>query len=99
MHERWREAEAWAEACRLGDCGYAHPRCQPTDFRHQTLRCPPDHSHGCPGYAGFKHVEHGTEVMRYRYCRRREAWVEATRARLRLEKGTPTPRPPKPWEG
>lgn len=70
-HPDWARVRRWATLCEIGDCKY------PTPDRVAW------NSDGCPGVAGFAHLEDGVIVMRYRYCDRRLSWERAERDRRR----------------
>ena len=74
-HPDWPRVRRWASLCAIGKCRYPSP-----DREDRS-------SDGCPGTAGFAHLEDGVLVMRYRYCDRRLQWerVELDRRRRRTD--------------
>jgi hypothetical protein len=88
VDELWRGEIARYNACEDGDCLYAKGEC--FVYPHGKVaarRCQDECDHTCLGYEGFKHIESGLPLMRYRRCRRARAWDrgEATRQ----QQGTP----------
>jgi hypothetical protein len=73
-HPDWPRVQRWAKACAAGLCKY-----------RSTERIDA-HVDGCPGYAGFAHLEEGVVVMRYRSCDRKLRWWRAEQDRIRRRK-------------
>jgi hypothetical protein len=90
IEELWSEEIIRASACEDGDCLYAKGECfvYPRG-KVAARRCQDDCDHTCMGYEGFKHIESGRPLMRYRRCRRARAWDRGEATRLKQQQGTP----------
>lgn len=93
----WSEALRMWTACAEGDCLYTDRGCHTyPEGRPATRRC--GHDHVCLGYEGRKHIEHGVPLMRYRICRRYQAWAKQEQQRIRAQKSKPADKAPPPQE-
>ena len=75
-HPDWPRVQRWAAECAAGRC------------RYRSVTHEDRFTDGCPGYAGFAHLEEGRIVMRYRSCDRKLRWWRAEQERIRQRRAT-----------